>query len=52
MQAFNAVRGSPFEKFVKRVGQLATAEERPASEMTGIQVCDFKELEILKTSLT
>lgn len=38
VQAFNAVRGSAFEKYVKRVGQLAAAEERVPSEITGTQV--------------
>lgn len=37
-QAFNAVRGSAFEKYVKRVGQLAAAEERVPSEISGTQV--------------
>uniref|UniRef100_A0A8R1TWZ5 Uncharacterized protein n=2 Tax=Onchocerca TaxID=6281 RepID=A0A8R1TWZ5_ONCVO len=49
VQAFNAVRGSAFEKYVKRVGQLAAAEERVPSEITGTQLHDycFKLLETL-----
>ncbi|EJD73995.1 TPR Domain containing protein [Loa loa] len=49
VQAFNAVRGSAFEKYVKRVGQLAAAEERAPSEITGTQLHDycFKLLETL-----
>ncbi|VDK80412.1 unnamed protein product [Litomosoides sigmodontis] len=49
VQAFNAVRGSAFEKYVKRVGQLAAAEERAPSEITGTQLHDycFKLLEVL-----
>ncbi|KAL3984568.1 TPR repeat family protein [Acanthocheilonema viteae] len=49
VQAFNAVRGSAFEKYVKRVGQLAAAEERAPSEITSTQLHDycFKLLETL-----
>ncbi|MCP9262602.1 RNA polymerase Rpb7 protein [Dirofilaria immitis] len=49
VQAFNAVRGSAFEKYVKRVGQLAAAEEHGPSEITGTQLHDycFKLLETL-----
>ncbi|CAG9540754.1 unnamed protein product [Cercopithifilaria johnstoni] len=49
VQAFNAVRSSAFEKYVKRVGQFAAAEERTPSEITGTQLHDycFKLLETL-----
>lgn len=38
VQAFNALRGSSLEKYVKRVGQLAAAEDRASSELTAAQV--------------
>uniref|UniRef100_A0A915BUF8 General transcription factor 3C polypeptide 3 n=1 Tax=Parascaris univalens TaxID=6257 RepID=A0A915BUF8_PARUN len=47
--AFNAVHGSPLEKYVKRLGAIAANEDRPPSDMTAIQLHDytFKLLEIL-----
>lgn len=36
--SLNAVRGSQLEKYVKRLGSLAVAEQRPLNDMTDVQV--------------
>ncbi|VDN01844.1 unnamed protein product [Thelazia callipaeda] len=41
IQAFNAVRGSALEKYVKRVGEFAAMEERTPSEISSTQMHDY-----------